>query len=120
MQEALLGPARGAAPPLCPGSSGHPGSDAGENRFQPVDDLGLPPDHQAVAALQAEHAPAGPYVDKVKALLLQFGGVGDVVVIVRITAVDDDVARGQQRRQFGDRTGRVPGWHHDPHRSGDV
>ena len=51
------------------------------------------------------------------ALLLQLGGVSNVVVVVRVTTVEHDVVGRQEGDQLGHRLARVARRHHDPRRS---
>ena len=82
------------------------GRDGLEQRVEVRDDLVLAADHQAVAALEAEHAAAGADVDVVDALLAQLGRPVDVLAVVGVAAVDDDVARLHQLGQLLDDVGR--------------
>src|SRR5262245_31014312 len=55
-----------AAELLAPGRAfdvARAGCQGGENRIEALHDVALAADHHAVAALQAEHAAAGSYVD---------------------------------------------------------
>ena len=53
---------------------------------------GLAADHQAVAALQAPDAAAGADIGVVNAARLQLLGAANVVDVIRVAAIDDDVA----------------------------
>src|SRR5262249_38022012 len=68
-----------------------PGRQRAEDRVEPLDRLALAADHQAVAALEAPDAAAGAHVDVVDAAPGELAGAGDVVVVVRVAAVDQGV-----------------------------
>src|SRR6184192_3457815 len=55
-------------------------------------DVRLAADHEAVAALETEHASAGAAVDVVEPAAGEPGRAVDVVAVVGVPAVDDDVA----------------------------
>ena len=68
-----------------------------------LDRLLGPADHHAIAALDPPDAAAGADVDVMDALGLDRGGPADVVLVVRVAAVDDDVARPEELGQLLDR-----------------
>ncbi len=75
---------------------------AGRERLEDrVQVLGRPcclaADHQAEAALEAKDAAARAAVDIVDADRLELLRPDDVVTVIRVAAIDDDVAFGQQR-----------------------
>ena len=79
----------------------------------------LAADHQAVAVLEAPHAAAGAGVDEADALLGQLGAACALESReVRVAAVDDHVALGQQAGELVDDVARSasPDGHHHPHR----
>src|SRR6185437_12533070 len=97
----------------------HAGRERREYRFEPFEHGFVAADHHAIAALQSPHAAAGPDIDVGEALGLERFGAADVVLIERITAIDNGIARLEKRREFsdgllGDRAGRQ----HDPHSAG--
>ena len=94
-----------------------PGASVAKIGSRCVHDVVLAADHQAVAPLEAEDATARADVDVVDAGGLQALGAVDVVAVVRVAAVDDDVARREHLREIGDRRVDEGGGHHDPHRS---
>ena len=103
VQVAVLGVGRGS--PVRPGVRGAaptPGAIAAKIGSSRVDRVVLAADHQAVAALEAPDAAAGADVDVVDAALGQRGRARDVVAVVGVAAVDDDVARLEQRGQAVD------------------
>ena len=115
---AVLGRAR------LPGATGgarrrvDPRRDRGEDRAEPLDDLRLAADHQAEAAVEAPDAAARAAVDMVDVLLAERLGVPDVVDVVRVAAVDHDVARLEGVPERGDGlVGDLPGRDHHPHRA---
>ena len=83
-----------------------------------VDRLGVATDHQAVADLEAPDPAGRPGIDVADALGLERGVTADVVVEVRVAAVDDRVARLEVLEQLVDlRLGGVAGRDHDPDRA---
>jgi hypothetical protein len=98
----------------------HAGRQGLKNRIEVTHDLGLTADHQAVAALQAEHAAARAAVDVLDAALGQLLGALDVVAVIRVAAIDQDVAGAQERSELGDRLVDVGGGHHHPHHAGGL
>src|SRR5262245_62400251 len=73
-----------------------------EDRVEVFDHRRLAADHQAVAALTSPDAATGSYVHVVDALRGELLRAPDVVDIVRIAAVDEDVAGGQKRHEVVD------------------
>src|SRR5262249_26025800 len=105
---------RGPGAALGPGGGAETGPNGLEDGVQVADNVGFAADHEAEAAVQPEHPSARADVDIVDALSLQLGGPVDVVAIIRVAAVDDDVAGLHDGRQplYG-----VPGVgrrHHHP------
>ena len=92
MEVAVLGgrwialAARGALRRVDPGGQGR------EDRVKPRDGFVGAADHQAVAALEAEHTARGAAVDVVDPALRQLGGAADVIAVVGVAAVDHSVA----------------------------
>ena len=80
-------------------------------------DIGLAADHQAVAALQSPDAAAGADVDVMDALGLQFLGAANIVDVIRIAAIDDDVAFFHARRELPSVCIHDGGRHHQPDRA---
>ena len=81
------------------GAESTPGAIVAKIGLEVVDDLLLAADHQAEAALEAPDAAARAAVDVVDALLAQRRRVPDVVDVVRVAAVDDDVAGLEHLRE---------------------
>ena len=74
-----------------------------------------PPDHQAVPLRQPPDAAGRPGVDEADALLGQLRRRRRGLLVVRVAAVDDDVARLEVVGQLGDRrVGRRPRRDHHP------
>ena len=89
-----------------------------ENRAQALDHGLVAADHQAIALGEPPHAAAGARIDVVNLTLRHGGGAPLRIAIIRIAAVDDGVARREQRRESGDRAvGDRPGGHHQPDRA---
>src|SRR5215218_2173510 len=108
----VAGAARGALGRLDPGSK------AGEDRVEPLDCAIGAADHQAVAAIEAEDAAAGPAVDVVDPLLAHLLGAADVVAVVGVAAVDDRVPLLQHRGHVLNRLlGDLPRRDHHPDRA---
>src|SRR5262245_19993895 len=61
-----------------------------------------PANHHAVAALQAPDAAAGADINVVDPLRHQLVGAADVIYVVRVAAVDEDVAALEVRHEVGD------------------
>ena len=78
-----------------------------EDRHDLRDDVRVAADHQPVAVLQAPDAARDAGVEEADAGLGQHVGVRLVVLVVRVAAVDDDVAGGQQPGELVDRRASV-------------
>src|SRR4030095_15972291 len=84
-----------------------------QDRVDDLDRFFVAADHQAVAPLQTKDAAAGTDVHIVQALLTQLLGPAYVVAIVRVAAVDDDVAFIEQAGYLvDDLAGNASGNHH--------
>src|SRR4029077_4623063 len=70
----------------------HAGSQPGEDGIEMLDYLRLPPNHHAVASLQAPDPTTRPHVHVMNSLRRQFLGAPDIVHVVGVAAVDKDVA----------------------------
>ena len=79
-----------------------------------TNDLRLAADHQTVTALESPHAAARAAIDVVNALGRQAPRAIDVVSIVRVAAVDDDVAAIEERLEIGKRVVDDGRRHHEP------
>ena len=86
--------------------SPRPGASVAKIGIEALHDLVLAADHQAVAALEAPDAAARAHVDVVEALRREALGARDVVLVVRVAAVDDGVARREQRLELVDGSSR--------------
>ena len=73
----------------------------------------LAADHRTVAALQT-HTAAGADIEMVDAAGLQGGSAAQVVTVVRITAIDDVVARCRQREELRQKLVDAGSRHHQP------
>ena len=76
--------------------------------------VGLAADHHAVAALEPPDAAAGADVDVVNPLGFQGGGAADVVVIIRVAAVDQDISPLEPAGELVDRRIDDRRGHHQP------
>src|SRR3990170_2861670 len=65
-----------------------------ENRFEAGDDFFFAADHHAVADLEPPDAAAGAGVDKMHAVALEVAGAPDRIFVMRVAAVDEDIAFG--------------------------
>src|SRR5262249_8784915 len=85
-----------------------------EERVEMPHDVRLAADHEAVAALEAEHATARPAVHVMYPLVGESARPIDVVAVVRVSTVDHDVAaleagdEGLERRIDGGRRDHQP------------
>src|SRR5829696_2920259 len=85
-----------------------------QDRVDYLDRLVIATNHEAVTTLQPEDPTAGTDVDIVNALLAQLGGPADVIAIVRVAAVDDDVAFVEDVGQLLDDFAGDPSGDHHP------
>ncbi len=76
-----------------------------------------PTDHQAVAALQPPNSAAGTDVHVIDSLREQLLRPADVVNVVRVAAVDQNVASLEERHDLGDRRVHHRGRNHQPDRA---
>ena len=118
VQVAVLG---GAADLLAAGralDAAAPRREGLEDRIEALHRGAVAADHQAVAALEAEHAAAGAGVDVGDLLAGERPGAADVVLEERVAAVDHGVARFEHVAELrhGGLGGRAGG-DHDPHRA---
>ena len=85
-----------------------------EERIEMLDDGRFTANHHAVAALEAPDAAARPHVHVVDALRGELLRAPDVVDVVRIAAVDQDVAVLEQRDEIVDARIHDPCRDHQP------
>src|SRR5260221_581972 len=104
MQIAFFGGAGGLFAAWCAVDVAAAGRQRFENRVEVFHHFVFAADHLAVAALQSPHAAAGANIDVVNALGLQLFGAANVVDVVGVAAVDQNVASGEFRDQFTDRS----------------
>src|SRR5262245_41441559 len=93
------------------------GSEGLEDRVEPPHGRFGTADHEAIAAFEAPDATARADVQVIDLLGRQLLGTADVVYIVRVPAVDEDVAGFEQRHEVGD--GSIDGSrrYHEPDRA---
>src|SRR4030095_5428514 len=88
-------PALGGAPDLLasrrPRRGAESRSERGEDGIEALHRLGLAADHEAESTLEHPHPTARPHVHVMQSAWLELAGPADVVVIVRVAAVDDHV-----------------------------
>src|SRR4029079_4925312 len=95
---------RRALPRLAPGRRRDlalPRRQGAEDRIEALEHRWFACEHQAVAALAAPDAAAGAHVDEMDAVLGEVAGAGNVVVVVRVAAVDDGIACREERHPLG-------------------
>src|SRR5207247_11109473 len=86
-----------------------------ETRFEPVDDFLFAPDHHAVAVSQPPPGATRTGVDEVHAVRLELFRAPDGIFVIRIAAVNENVAFGKIRQQLLDRLiYRVARGNHQP------
>ena len=99
MQVAELGRAGFTRRTRCARRGLDAGRQGAEDRIEMPHNGILAADHVAIAPFQPPYAAADADIDIVQTLASQFAGAANVVVIVRVAALDDDVARLEQRHQ---------------------
>ncbi len=114
VQVALFRSAFGLVETWCARNVAHAGRERGEDGIESLDDFFFAANHHAIAAFQAPNAAAGTYVNVMETLGRQFLGAANVVNVVRIAAVDEDVAWIEVRQQVGDRLVNHCSWNHQP------
>ena len=87
-----------------------------EDRIEVADGRLGPADHHAIAALQPPHAAAGPDVHIIDPLRRKLLGAADIVHVIRVAAVDEDVAALQVRHEVGNGLVHHRGRNHQPDR----
>src|ERR1700693_521061 len=68
-----------------------------EYRIEMLDYRWFATNHHAIAAVQSPNTSAGSHVDIMELFCGKFFGAPDIVDIIGIAAVDEDIARLQQR-----------------------
>ncbi len=110
MQPTLLSGAGAVHAARCWNNRANTGRQALENWREGFHLCRVATDHQAVTAFQPGNTAAGASVNMVDAHRLQFGGAPQVIVVMRVAAIDDGVAWLQQGcqlpQQFVDCCGR--------------
>jgi hypothetical protein len=116
VQEALLGTGVAAAASGRARCGAYPRRKRQEHRFQAFHDIGFAADHQAVTTLLTGNAATGTDIDMVKARCGQILGAPNVVAVIRIAAVDHDVARVEIRYQVSECLVHGTSRYHQPDR----
>ena len=115
VQISVLNRARFPLAPRCALDLSHSRSQRLEDRIEALDRFHLPADHHAVAAIETPDAAARPHVNVMNPLFRQMLRPPQVVLEIRVTAVDDYVARFKPLRQRHHRlVGGIPRRNHDP------
>ena len=73
-----------------------------------------PANHLAVAAIKTPHTARSSNINIVNARLGQFLGAANVVLVITVAAINQRVALGKVRRNFGDGLVHIRGWNHHP------
>src|SRR6266436_2028630 len=73
------------------------GGQGRKDGVEAFDDFVLAANHLAVTTLESPHAAARPYVKVVDAMWFKHPGVPDIVVVVRVAAVNHNIIGSQQR-----------------------
>src|SRR6478609_7868296 len=76
------------------------GSKTFEDRPQILDRFLVPADHHAVALFQSPHAARGAYINELKALCGDLFVVTLRILVVRVSAINQNVALVEQRFEF--------------------
>src|SRR5262245_3853100 len=71
-----------------------------ENRTEDSDRGSIASDHEAVAFTITPDPPARPHINEPNTFLLESCGSPQSVLVIRVAAIDDDVARGDQGAEF--------------------
>ena len=99
-------PCFGGAAYFVPSRGARDVADAGgegfEDRIQVLDGCRRTANHQAIASLQAPDTAAGAYVHVLDSFRRKRSGATDVIDVIRIAAVDENVAGFEVRRNLGD------------------
>src|SRR3984957_10523688 len=90
------------------------GSDGFEDRVQVLDSIGGPADHETVAPLQTPDAATGAHVHILDSLRGELSTAANVIDVIRIAAIDQNVAGLQEWGQLGNRSVHIPGRDHQP------
>ena len=78
-------------------SRAYPRSEGSENWIEPLDDLGLAPNHHAVTSLQTPNSSAGSHIDVMDLLGSELLCTPEIIDIIRVAAVNEDVPRLEMR-----------------------
>src|SRR5258708_20074257 len=92
MQVALLRGSRDFLSARCARNITAPRRKRFENWIEMLDDLFLAADHLAIATLETPDTTARPYIDVVQRFRVEFFRATDVIDVVRVAAVDHDLA----------------------------
>src|SRR5262245_44890529 len=93
---ALFGRPLNILPPRCGRDIAVSGCERLEDRLQLIEDLSLSADHEAIPAFRPPDSAARADVQIMDALFGQHPGSPHIIFEMRIAAVDDDVAAGEQ------------------------
>src|SRR5580692_1086017 len=90
------------------------GSDGFEDRVQVLDSIGGPSDHETVAPLQSPDTATGSDVHILDPLGREFSAAANVIDVIRIAAIDQNVAGLQVWGKLGNRIVHKPSRYHQP------
>ena len=118
MQITLLGGSSDLLPAGCARNVPNARCERRKDRIEMFHHVLLTADHHAVAALQSPHATAGAYVHVMDFLGSKVLRTADVVYVIRVAAVDENVAGFEQQQEIGDTLVYNRRRHHQPNGSG--
>ena len=93
------------------------GCQRGKNGIQALDHCRLASNHHAVTALQSPNATAGSDIDVVNSLCCEFLRAPNIVHVIGVAAVNECIARFEQRQKIGNGLVHHRGWNHQPDRT---
>ena len=85
-----------------------------EQRIEVLHDIGVAADHHAIAAFQPPNAAAGADVDEMNVPGFELLRPANIVNVIRVAAVDQNVAGFKMRQQIGDDAIHGSGRYHQP------
>jgi hypothetical protein len=118
VQIAVFGCAAGLLPAGRAGRGIDVGGKSGKDGINALDDGIIAADHQAVSSLRPPDPTAGACVHIVNAFRLKLGRAADVIVVVRVAAIDDHVVGFEERNDGLQRRIDHSGRYHHPDGAG--
>src|SRR6185437_6299635 len=114
MQISLLGRAVSLIATGCSGRGSDPGSKGGEDWLETLDHVWFAANHQTISVFRTPDPAAGPNIDIVDTLRLEFARAANVVDVVGIASVNDGVAGLHAASKFVQSLIDDSGRHHQP------